>query len=657
MDSQLLTLSKIFTERLFRIPDYQRGYAWNEKQLKDFWSDIGQIEDGHSHYTGVLTLENVPEEIHQRWEEDSWIIAAKKYEPFFIVDGQQRLTTAIILVQVILERISSEEKLNYTEKSDIQRKFIFDSKDGLISRSYIFGYEKDNPSYNYLKSEIFGERVSDRIEETVYTTNLARAKMFFASMTAPFSYKELEELYRKVTQSLLFNIFTISTDVDVCVAFETMNNRGKPLSSLELLKNRLIYLSLKFNEPDYEKNKLRKAINDCWKAIYHNLGRNKEKPLDDDRFLLAHYLIYFGKVNSEKGAAIYRHNRLGIRYLGYTDDLLEKIFITKNVSSDAPENSRITLKTIYDYVSSLQDSVENWYAIFNPMESSLPSESQTWLEKLTRIGMESYLPLILVVMQKVKSDKQRLGFFHALERYLFVAYLFAPYYRGQYGVILDPEAIDLAIELNCGSSTIEKVTKHISDRTEVVAGQENFKNLIAKFKSNGFYDWPHVRYFLYEYNLDLQNQSKTKRSKISWPDYIENRDDFISVEHIWPQQARHESWTSRFGHLTPKQRIAVRNSLGNLLPLSIPKNAALSNRPFVDKAFGDTASYVSYRYGSYAENEVAQNTQWAPSHILDRGIRLLDFMERRWNIKLGDKDDKIMILGMNGVRLLHTDNK
>ncbi len=59
MDTQLLTLSKIFTERLFRIPDYQRGYAWTKKHLKDFWSDIQQLEPDHNHYTGVLTLEDV----------------------------------------------------------------------------------------------------------------------------------------------------------------------------------------------------------------------------------------------------------------------------------------------------------------------------------------------------------------------------------------------------------------------------------------------------------------------------------------------------------------------------------------------------------------------------------------------------------------------
>ena len=81
MESQLFTLSKIFTERLFRIPDYQRGYAWTERQLKDFWNDIEQIELGRNHYTGVLTLEEVPLEVRESWAEDSWIIDARGYDP------------------------------------------------------------------------------------------------------------------------------------------------------------------------------------------------------------------------------------------------------------------------------------------------------------------------------------------------------------------------------------------------------------------------------------------------------------------------------------------------------------------------------------------------------------------------------------------------
>src|ERR1035437_5122222 len=74
----------------------------------------------------------------------------------------------------------------------------------------------------------------------------------------------------------------------------SMNNRGKPLSNLELLKNRLIYLSTLFpDEEETEKVLLRKNINACWKTIYEYLGKNKRKLLPDDVFLKAHWIMYF----------------------------------------------------------------------------------------------------------------------------------------------------------------------------------------------------------------------------------------------------------------------------------------------------------------------------------------------------------------------------
>jgi uncharacterized protein with ParB-like and HNH nuclease domain len=47
------SLDSLFKEKIFRIPDYQRGYAWQHEQLKDFWEDLVNLADGRSHYTGV----------------------------------------------------------------------------------------------------------------------------------------------------------------------------------------------------------------------------------------------------------------------------------------------------------------------------------------------------------------------------------------------------------------------------------------------------------------------------------------------------------------------------------------------------------------------------------------------------------------------------
>jgi uncharacterized protein with ParB-like and HNH nuclease domain len=194
MESQLFSISKIFTERILRIPDYQRGYAWKEKQLKDFWTDLIQLESGKNHYIGVLTLEEVPEDTLQRWTEDNWIIQAKSYSAYYVVDGQQRLTTTIVLIQAITELMKSGQKLNYTSSDEIRKKFIYDSKDDGISRSYIFGYEKDNPSYEFLKTRIFLESSDNlfSIQETIYTRNLENSKEFFLEKLGKATTSEIE---------------------------------------------------------------------------------------------------------------------------------------------------------------------------------------------------------------------------------------------------------------------------------------------------------------------------------------------------------------------------------------------------------------------------------------------------------------------------------
>ncbi|TAN65075.1 MAG: DUF262 domain-containing protein [Methylobacter sp.] len=649
MDNQLLTLSKIFTERLFRIPDYQRGYAWTEKQLKDFWNDIQQLESNNHHYTGVLTLESVSSDVYHQWDDDSWIIEAKSYQPYFVVDGQQRLTTAIILIQAILERVETGEKLNFTDRADIQRKFIFDSKGDGISRSYLFGYERDNPSYEFLKTKIFCERSSSApAEETVYTQNLAYAKQFFVDRLATLSLSDIEVLYKKATQQLLFNIFTITEDVDVCVAFETMNNRGKPLSYLELLKNRLIYLSLKFDAPDFERKKLRGTINNCWKAIYHNLGRNKEQPLDDDRFLQTHYVIYFGKSIVDKTATDESARYRRLYHADYASDLLENRFVPRNVTSDASSEKRITLSDVYQYVSSLQEAVETWYKMWNPFDSDFTPEIITWLDKINRLNMPLFQPLVLVFLQSEQSESNRLVFLRAIERQLFVMSLLNRRYEFQYPFEINSDCFLLAIELGAGKLSAEKVTRHITDKTTSWSKNKDFiRDVINRFRSSGFYNWDGIGYFLFEYNLDLQHRSKTSRPKIFWSEFSEQKYDYVSIEHIYPRQARNEYWTSRFKGLTQKQKEALRDSLGNLLPLSKPKNSSLSNKPFPDKVDGKQESAVGYRFGCYAENEVSKEKEWTSEAILQRGLRMLNFMERRWGLEIGDENQKKAMLGLD----------
>jgi uncharacterized protein with ParB-like and HNH nuclease domain len=212
-----------------------------------------------------LTLEPVPATIWETWSDDTWIIESRRYAPYYVVDGQQRLTTITILLQCILE-VAGDDDLNFTPVESIRKKYIFDHRAKSHSRPYIFGYEKDNPSYEYLKTRIFDEQSDyhSTNEETIYTRNLWKAKEFFVEKLKGIERTELELLYTKVSQQLVFNVYEIAKEIDVFVAFETMNNRGKPLSALELLKNRLIYLAMQMPDAgNGDGTRLRRVINDA----------------------------------------------------------------------------------------------------------------------------------------------------------------------------------------------------------------------------------------------------------------------------------------------------------------------------------------------------------------------------------------------------------
>jgi len=186
-------------------------------------------------------------------------------------------------------------------------------------------------------------------------------------------------------------------------------------------------------------------------------------------------------------------------------------------------------------------------------------------------------------------------------------------------------------------STIEKNLPNIST-TDIIS--ESFHR--------GFYSWRSIKYFLFEYEQELKRKARAKRDKVTWDQFVgENyEDDYATVEHVYPQRPTGDSWKKQFGHFNQKEKNALRNSLGNLVALSRPKNSALGNRSFLDKKKGseETTGYVG---GSYSEIEVSQYDDWTPEAILERGLKMLAFMEKRWQFKLKDRAAKIKALGLS----------
>jgi uncharacterized protein with ParB-like and HNH nuclease domain len=682
---QLTNIDTIFKKKIFRIPDYQRGYAWQLRQLTDFWEDLSSLEPNKNHYTGVLSLEEAPKEKWALWEADSWIVENKGYTPYLVVDGQQRLTTCIILIQAILETAlelaqntlpnKDDFEICDTKISDIRKEFIFLQRTNGIVRSYIFGYEKDNPSSEFLKTKIFNEPSSSSLnQETLYTHNLENSKKFFKDNLKAFPeeqrLKALETIYQKVTRHLLFNEYIMQNDVDVFVAFETMNNRGKKLSDLELLKNRLIYLTTLYREDTPEKAELRKRINDAWKEIYYHLGKNKLNPLNDDDFLRAHWIMYFKYSRKTRGDYI---NFLLDDYFS-PKKVLERVLISSQIqeaeelrddeNDTAPESdeseeweqkdeSKLKIQEVSNFAASIQKTSSQWFNSFNALSiTDWTTEERNWVDRLHRIGIGYFRPLVVSsFMSEDITSEQRVEFFKAIERFIFVGFRLSQT-RGNYR---SSEFYNASRDLYYGNKTTVDIIEALNIRLAFTFNEDSsfrinsFLDFIGnKFKygaRDGYYGWSGLRYFLYEYEQYLFNHSKNKTQKILWEQFIPQK-DMVTIEHILPQSPDHKCWTRRFGSFDDNQLNALTNSLGNLLALSQPKNSSLQNSCYSEKRV-DTKISRGYFNGSYSENRVAElYKDWTAHSIRDRGLELLEFMEERWSIRLGDNETKLRLLNL-----------
>ncbi len=693
---QLYSLNEIFEKRFFRIPDYQRGYAWRaDKEIKEFWEDIVNLDDSRSHYTGQITLEKVPDKISKLWNDETFLIR-NMYKPMYVVDGQQRLTTSVILIQCICDFLNSinpslsDDDINfdYTTLKEIKERYLVKVFQK-ITKVYLFGYELDNPSFTFLKNRIFHAQTASQENETYYTLNLENAQKFFNhNIQLLYNQEQLngiERVFKVLTKQMKFNLFEIDKnqcEFDVFAAFESMNNRGKKLSNLELLKNRLIYLTTLYTEQELNsvsKESLRKEINDAWKVVYAQLGRNKNRPLDDDEFLYAHWIMHFPY--SRKGASVYvrfllddyfsikKIQRLSADVEGIEPiQLLKEEEIIEEENSDViqPITSSLTPEDIKNYVISLKNASVKWYETWFPTDTSvkLEPDERLWLDRLNRIGITYFRPLVTALL--LRDDLQcseRVELFKTIERFIFLAfrcmsaqsnYKNSEFYGAARRILKGEQTIN---------DIISKLKEHIkytfthTDSDVFFNSDYLYNALNRKFESGeGFYSWGGLRYFLFEYEYSLWEKGASRRTVPNWSDSEGLEKGHISIEHILPQTPDNEYWKDKFQNIADKKLKYYQGTLGNLLLLKQSINSSLQNDCFTDKknikqdAQGNVIRH-GYSDGSFSEIEVSKNADWTPETIKERGLNLISFMERRWDLKFKSEEDKLRLLFLNNLNL------
>ncbi|MBE6312732.1 MAG: DUF262 domain-containing protein [Bacteroidales bacterium] len=611
--AKLSNLKEIFEGRIFRIPLYQRDYSWRRKQLDDLWEDLKTTikRDDKNHFMGVITCSDMTNQEVAHFssnfeitEGDEIKMNQETYKPFFIVDGQQRLTTLLILLSVFADKLKSNK--NYARQVNDWKSFFLNNDE-----LYKFDYYDDEDKSNFLHAT-FNNELNTLQDSDFVLLNLKNACEFFEEKTKDIEMELLKKYIDCIENRFLFYFFEIpQNEVDISLVFETMNNRGIPLSKLELLKNRLLYLIDQYLNG---KDTLRKQVQMTWNEIYKWLG--KKTNLNDDDFLRSFYIMF------------YKHD-------GETEDdfnNFEKGLFEKQFPSAKP----IDYDHIQRFLTTIKKSSKLWYIVNSPSDykkefsqNDLSEELFNWLQMiiLNKNCFSFVRPLIMAVLYRLLEEKSSgeeksfVNILKAIERHNFITYLLA-------GKKKNANRADILREIYhyfTGEKNNKEIVDFINEKTTESINTVNIFNNIWKQvqqKPYYFYSWEGCKYFLWNWECELEKRMNKPAEEIS----IKYKDGtsclIFSEDADYPEVCRQRD----------KESIEkLRYSLGNLTFSKIQRN----------KNYKDNkALYLASK--SYSDRDVANKYEdWSDKNIYDRGCRMFDFLLERWDLKDSkiDNDD------------------
>ena len=587
------TLTSLFAAAIYQIPDYQRGYAWEEKQWKDFIQDIDALvdEEVKGHYTGTVVV---------------YAARDAKFQPYGInqlkvvdvVDGQQRLTTVCLYLSVIIRALVNSGEADY--KTAIPE-FLYSGATCKLT----LNNETDHIFYDLLRT---GQ--SNTPPQSPHQRRLVSACARFQGhidrqLTAQGAegVAYLKKLYHAITQKLGFTYYEIDEVAEIGMTFELMNSRGKGLSVLELLKNYLMHWVSR-NELDVaERDTLTKLINQSWKATYTNIGACRG---NEDQCLRIAWVLYCSHTPKH-----------WIGYDGFKgDDYIPLRAFAKRTKS-------ATKAFIVRFAEGLAEISRHYASITSPTESNTVSTNELlWLTKIHHTGnTANFLPIIVAARKhRVEGSLPEgayIALLKALECYAYRVFL----YNGRKSNAGISNFYRWGSELFNQTQPIDAMIGWVHGLTRYYAPEETF---LAGNASPG--DWYRTRnllkYTLFEYELHLlATKSHGALPKLTWSELSDS-----TIEHILPQSPPARShWKKVWSAKAIEQCV---HDIGNLVLTR--DNSSYSNFDFARKK-GQLGLNPSYSDSSIRqEHDVALFDDWTPQEFQQRRATLVAWINDRW---------------------------
>ena len=555
-----VTLAQLFQDRLFRIPQYQRSYSWHRKQRKDLFADIQQVYSRgseRSHFMATVVG------LRRKTE----TIGTTAHQFIDIVDGQQRITTLIVLLKAIAVAIDNSGTDDASVREEINNSLIKDDNATLL----LLQTNHDSSDYfaNYLKR---GTHPSSRTAETIADRELLAAMEESEQFVTDWqmSDKSLVELVTLLKNRLTFILHEINDESLVYTVFEVLNSRGLDVSWFDRLKSMLMAVVF-----EHEANRAEHidTVHSLWAQIYDCVGLRLGLSTESLRF-----------------AATLRTPECPSRPFGEENAAI----LLHNQSKDGPEQVIETtrwLKEVTKTVDNLRVSRR--------------------MNAVTRIAQARLVATAVLLRQDITDDeKDRI--LSLWEKVTFRIYgMFRKDARTAVG-----EYVRLAwriVNESLAPSDTLKALSEIGSRFPVDEAVENLRN------SNCYTYWrEELRYFMQRYEEHLSREAGQNFDNEQWR-RIWADTSARSIEHIRPQSW----WTSR-GKDSEEGKM---HGLGNLLMLPPGLNSKLQDKA-ESKKVGDytkTGLLVAQEVA-----DTVSTSGWTLKTMKDRETHLLEWAKQEW---------------------------
>ena len=217
---------------VYAIPRYQREYTWGKNQWENLFDDV--LENDPGYFLGSIICIN----------QSTDALSVQKLE---LVDGQQRLTTLSLLFASVYHALKSHETdlddEQRVELINLKRKLVLKKGDDQI-RLIPQIQNNNNPDYRAVLAEI---GVISECDVPAYAGNrkIFRAYRYFQDRIDEMANGRsnrlgtIMEFLDKVSHACLVKS-EVASHADAYTLFESLNNRGMPLTAIDLIKNKLL---------------------------------------------------------------------------------------------------------------------------------------------------------------------------------------------------------------------------------------------------------------------------------------------------------------------------------------------------------------------------------------------------------------------------------